>query len=61
MKNEFREAYVNLFENSFTNLRRMIKIKLKVINYLNKYLLRNINLENCRDTPVFDKIKESIL
>lgn len=24
MKNEFREAYVNLFENSFTNLRRII-------------------------------------
>lgn len=40
MKNEFREAYVNLFENSFTNLRRIIQVKLKAINYSNKYLIR---------------------
>lgn len=38
MKNEFREAYTNLFENSFTNLRKAILVKLKAIKYSNKYL-----------------------
>ena len=39
MKNEFRFAYVNLFENSFANLRRIIKVKMKAIHYSNKYLI----------------------
>lgn len=43
MKNEFREAYTNLFENSFTNLRRSIQVKLKAIRYSNKYMARGIN------------------
>ena len=38
MKNEFREAYMNLFENSFCNLRRTIQVKLKAIRYANKHL-----------------------
>lgn len=38
MKNNFRDAYINLFENSFTNLRRIIRIKLKAIMYSNKYI-----------------------
>lgn len=41
MKNEFRDAYVNLFENSFSLLRRTVQIKLKAINYANKYLISN--------------------
>ena len=41
MKNEFREAYTKLFENSLTNLRRIIQVKLKAIRYSNKYLLRD--------------------
>lgn len=41
MKNEFREAYTNLFENSFTNLRRTILVKLKAIRYSNKYIINN--------------------
>ena len=61
MKNEFREAYINLFENSFTYLRRMIKIKLKAINYLNKYLLRNIKDDNLESLPVFGQIQETLL
>lgn len=40
MKNEFKEAYTCLFENSFTNLRRTIQVKLKAIRYSNKYLLK---------------------
>lgn len=40
MKNEFREAYTNLFQNSFTNLRRTIQVKLKAIRYSNKFLMR---------------------
>ena len=39
MKGEFRDAYVNLFENSFTNLHRIIQVKQKAINYSNKHLL----------------------
>ena len=39
MKNEFREAYTNLFENSFTNLRRIIQVKLRAIKYSNKYMM----------------------
>lgn len=39
MKNEFREAYTNLFDNSFTNLRRIIMVKLKAIRYSNKFLM----------------------
>ena len=39
MKNEFKEAYNNIFENSFTHLRRTIQVKLKAIKYSNKYLM----------------------
>lgn len=46
MKNNFREAYINLFENSFTNLRRIIRIKLKAISYSNKYLIPLLNNEH---------------
>lgn len=38
MKKEFREAYMNLFENSFNNLRRTIQVKLKAIRFINKYM-----------------------
>ena len=41
MKNNFREAYVNIFENSFTLLRRIIRIKIKAISYCNKYMAQN--------------------
>lgn len=44
MKNEFREAYMNLFENSFCNLRRTIQVKLKAIQYANKFL--NVGTED---------------
>jgi hypothetical protein len=43
MKNEFREAYTTVFENSFTNLRRTIQVKLKAIRYSNKYMTRGSN------------------
>lgn len=33
MKNEFREAYTQLFENSYTNLRKTIQVKLKAIKF----------------------------
>ena len=74
MKNEFREAYTNLFENSFTNLRRAILVKLKAIRYSNKYLSsfddekgyksftklqdKNINQRNYKDLD-FDPINQS--
>ena len=38
MRNEFYEAYGQLFENSYNNLRRTIRIKLKAIRYTNKLL-----------------------
>ena len=57
MKNEFREAYINLFDNSFSQLRKMIHIKLKAINYSNKYLLRNNNT----NYKAFGKMREGIL
>ena len=59
MKNEFREAYVNLFENSFTNLRRIIQVKLKAIRYSNKYLLSKEG--NKQNYKVFGKMRESVL
>ena len=37
MKNEFYEAYSQLFENSYNNLRRTIRIKLKAIRYCNRH------------------------
>lgn len=40
MKNEFREAYTKLFENSLTNLRRIIQVKLKAIRFSKKYMWR---------------------
>ena len=57
MKNEFREAYINLFDNSFSQLRKMIHIKLKAINYSNKYLLR----DNNASYKAFGKKREGIL
>ena len=33
MKNEFYEAYTQLFQNSFNRLRRLLRIKLKAIKY----------------------------
>jgi len=57
MKNEFREAYINLFDNSFSQLRKMIHIKLKAINYSNKYLLR----DNSANYKAFGKMREGIL
>ena len=41
MKNEFMEAYQYLFENTYNRLRRTIKVKLKAINYCNKYMYRD--------------------
>ena len=38
MKNEFYEAYGQLFENSYNMLRRTIRIKLKAIRYTNRIL-----------------------
>ena len=38
MKKEFREAYMNLFQNSFNNLRRTIQVKLKAIRFSNKFM-----------------------
>lgn len=44
MRNEFREAYINLFDNALTGLRRKISVKLKAIRYLNKKkLIKNNN------------------
>lgn len=37
MKNEFYEAYSQLFENSYNNLRRIIRIKLKAIRYCDRH------------------------
>lgn len=37
MKNEFYDAYTQLFQNSFNRLRRTIRIKLKAINYCDKF------------------------
>lgn len=64
MKNEFRDAYVNLFENSFSNLRRIIQVKLKAIHYSNKYLMApspdhvSDGLDNMQGQP---GLKESIM
>lgn len=61
MKNEFREAYVNLFENSFTNLRRIIQVKLKAINYSNKYLMRYNDMDGKNNFKVFGKLRETVI
>lgn len=37
MKNEFYDAYTELFQNSFNRLRRTIRIKLKAIKYCDKH------------------------
>lgn len=48
MKNEFYEAYGQLFENSYNNLRRTVRIKMKAIRYTNRHLNRGPML--CKTT-----------
>lgn len=38
MVTEFPEAYASLFENQLSNLRKIIQVKLKAIQYSNKFL-----------------------
>lgn len=37
MKSEFREAYLNLFDNGLTRLRRNMSVKIRAIRYLKQY------------------------
>lgn len=57
MKNEFYEAYCQIFENSFNHLRRTIRIKLKAIRYTTQYILPNIESQQqaVADAPVSKK------
>lgn len=41
MKNEFYDAYTELFQNSFNRLRRTIRIKVKAIKYCEKFDFSN--------------------
>lgn len=63
MKNEFREAYTTVFENSFTNLRRTIQVKLKAIRYSNKYMTRGSDVNGMsfryHGTMLNDRLKQN--
>ena len=59
MKVEFREAYTALFQKSFSNLRRIIRVRYKAICYFNKHIqgdLRKSKIEKDKGN-IFRKYK----
>lgn len=59
MKNELYEAYTEVFNNSLSNLRRIIRIKLKAIRYSNKY--NQINDKYSLQVPMSKMISKKFL
>ena len=64
MKNEFYDAYTQLFQNSFNRLRRTIRIKLKAIKYCDRCNFHKIHesqqlrkLKSLRPTQLLDELK----
>lgn len=58
MKNEFRRAYQSLFENGFANHRRVIRVKLKAIQFAQKYILNGTQADcNSYDEKTLKSLK----